>query len=194
MCIRDRQLISWIVLSKPYSLSSKVGKYNQSDDPLLGESPKFSRFYLRQMRAEELYESLQTATRAGQARENFDQQESLKNRWLQQFSQTFGTDEGDETTSFNGTIPQVLMMFNGEMIRNATVGKDNLIERLAKNSNMNYKQQVTYLFKSGLSRRPDRNELQMANEFVNMYDGDRYQSLQDVWWIILNSNEFIFNH
>ena len=26
----------------------------------------------------------------------------------------FGTDEGDETTTFNGTIPQALMMMNGD--------------------------------------------------------------------------------
>ena len=189
-----RQLISWIVLSKPYGLSSKVGKQNKSDDPLLGEFPKFSRFYLRQMRAEELFESLQIATRAGQSQQNFDEQERLKNRWLQQFSSAFGTDEGDETTSFNGTIPQVLMMFNGEMIRNATSGKDNMIKQLSTDSNLTYKEQVTFLFKSGLSRRPKRTELQMANEFLNIYDGDSYQSLQDVWWVILNSNEFIFNH
>ena len=188
-----RQLLTWIVLSKPYGLSSKVGKFNQGDDPLLGEFPKFSRFYLRQMRAEELYESLQVATQAGQSRENYDQQEQLKNRWLQQFSQAFGTDEGDETTSFNGTIPQVLMMFNGEMIRNATFSKDNMIKQLAA-SNMSFKQQVTYLFKSGLSRRPKRDEMQMASEFLNIYEGNSYRALQDVWWVILNSNEFIFNH
>ena len=27
---------------------------------------------------------------------------------------TFGTDDGGETTTFNGTIPQTLMMFNGD--------------------------------------------------------------------------------
>lgn len=189
-----RQLISWIVLSKPYSLSSKVGSQNDADDPLLGEFPKFSRFYLRQMRAEELYESLQIATRAGQSRQDFDQQEQLKNRWLQQFSQAFGTDEGDETTSFNGTIPQVLMMFNGEMIRNATAGKDNMIQQLATQSGLNFPQQVTYLFKAGLSRQPKRNEMRMAAEFLNIHEGNSYQALQDVWWVILNSNEFIFNH
>ena len=32
----------------------------------------------------------------------------------------FGTDEGDEATTFNGTIPQALMMMNGELVANAT--------------------------------------------------------------------------
>jgi len=34
------------------------------DDPDAGTAPLFSRFYLRQMRAEELYESLLVATEA----------------------------------------------------------------------------------------------------------------------------------
>ena len=59
-----KELIKWLVLSKPYALSSITTKANASDDPQLGETPKFSHFYLRQMRAEELYESLITATHA----------------------------------------------------------------------------------------------------------------------------------
>ncbi len=46
------------------SLSSQAIASNKGDDPLLGETPKFTHFYLRQMRAEELYESLLVATEA----------------------------------------------------------------------------------------------------------------------------------
>ncbi|MFM8707844.1 MAG: DUF1549 domain-containing protein, partial [Planctomycetia bacterium] len=63
-----KELIRWIVLSRPYALSSRTTKGNQRDDPSLGEKPKFTHFYLRQMRAEDLYESLLTATEADQAR------------------------------------------------------------------------------------------------------------------------------
>ena len=190
-----RKLMAWIVLSRPYALSSRVGKYNSNDDPLLGEAPKFSRFYLRQMRAEELYESLLVANGADQSRGNYDQQERLKNRWLQQFSQAFGTDEGDETTTFDGTIPQVLMMFNGELIRSATgTNKGNMIQRIASQSRMDFQDQVNYLFRAGLSRQPKRSESRMAQHFLAAYDGNRYEALRDVWWVVLNSNEFIFNH
>ena len=115
-----RQLISWIVLSKPYGLSSRQNKSNASDDPLLGEPPKFSHFYLRQMQAEQLYESILVATGNTQQSASYAEQERIKNQWLQQFTTAFGTDEGGESTSFNGTIPQVLMMFNGDMIKTAT--------------------------------------------------------------------------
>lgn len=190
-----RQLMTWIVLSKPYSLSSKRTASNKKDDPMLGESPKFTHFYLRQMRAEELYESLQTATQAGQSSGSYEQQEQMKNRWLQQFSTAFGTDEGDETTTFNGTIPQVLMMFNGDMIKSATDTKrGTLINTLLSDDKLNDKERIEYLFEAGLARKPTREEIKLANSLLAARNGDKAEALKDVWWVILNSNEFIFNH
>ncbi|MCI0358978.1 MAG: DUF1549 and DUF1553 domain-containing protein, partial [Planctomycetaceae bacterium] len=102
-----KELIKWITLSEAYSLSSKIVKgKNDKDDPLLGEQPKFSHFYLRQMRAEELYESLLVATEAHKTRGTYEEVERQKADWLRQFTLAFGTDEGDESTTFNGTIPQ----------------------------------------------------------------------------------------
>jgi len=167
----------------------------KKDDPLLGESPKFSHFYLRQMRAEELFESLQVATEAGQGSGNYQEQERLKNEWLQQFSAAFGTDEGDEVTSFNGTIPQVLMMFNGDMIKEAISTKPGtLISNLLADKKLKDEQRVNYLFEAGLSRLPSREELKMANNFLQARKGNRAEALKDIWWVVLNSNEFIFNH
>ncbi len=59
-----KQLMRWIVLSEPYSLSSQMTGRNEDDDPTLGARPMFSRFYLRQMQAEQLYDSLLVATAA----------------------------------------------------------------------------------------------------------------------------------
>jgi hypothetical protein len=92
--------------SEAYSLSSKSTPRNKKDDPSLGEKPLFSHFYIRQMQAEELYESLLAATKAAEG--DPDEQAAKKSMWLQQFTVTFGNDEGDEATTFDGTIPQVL--------------------------------------------------------------------------------------
>src|SRR5690606_2788572 len=92
---------------------------NQSDDPLLGEKPKFTHLYLRQMRAEELYESFVVAAQSGASSGTYEEQERRKREWLGQFVTAFGNDEGDETTTFNGTIPQTLMMMNGQMIKDS---------------------------------------------------------------------------
>ncbi|HMO14586.1 MAG TPA: DUF1549 domain-containing protein [Pirellulaceae bacterium] len=190
-----RSLITWIVLSQPYALSSKISAGNKSDDPLLGETPKFSRFYVRQMRAEELYESLVVATQAEGTQGSYEEQERQKNLWLRQFASAFGTDEGDETTTFNGTIPQVLMMFNGELMRAATSSdRGSLIARLANNPRLKDRDRFVYLFKAGLSRTPTRDELNLCEEILKINRGNQTEALKDVWWTILNTNEFIFNH
>ncbi len=189
-----RQLIKWIVLSRPYSLSSRISDGNKSDDPLAGEIPRFSRFYLRQMQAEQLYESLLIATMAHKSAGSYEEQERRKNMWLQQFTRAFGTDEGDETTSFNGTIPQVLMMFNGDLIRQATDSRSGGFLDWLFGQNMSGREKIDYLFLAGLSRPATNQEMTMAQQFLAARDGDPVAALQDVWWVVLNSNEFIFNH
>ena len=190
-----RQLMKWIVLSRPYALSSKPNSSNLKDDPMLGDPPKFSRFYLRQMQAEELYESLIVATQADRMPGSYEEREQTKSRWLQQFSRTFGTDEGDESTSFNGTIPQVLMMFNGDMIREATSGTSRtLIEQIVNDAKMSPREKVDYLFLAGLARKAKTAEMTLANQFLAARQGNQVEALRDLWWVVLNCNEFIFNH
>lgn len=187
-----RLMISWLTLSRPYQLSSRR-QGNESDDPLLGESPKFTHFYIRQMEAEQLYESLLVATEAS-SMGSYEEQERRKNRWLAQFSQAFGTDEGQESTSFNGTIPQVLMMFNGDMIKQAiSTDSGTLIDRLAT-SGGSYNKSVEHLFMAGLTRKPSPQEKKLAAAFLAARNNDTKEALRDVWWVILNTNEFIFNH
>jgi hypothetical protein len=189
-----KKLASWIVLSRPYGLSSQRSSNNEKDDPMLGGPPRFSHFYLRQMTAEQLYESLLIASQAGRPSGSYEQQEELKSRWLQQFSTAFGNDEGGEGTVFNGTIPQILMMFNGEMIRAATSGEaGTIIDELATNTKLKDPQKVERLYLAGLARQPSKDELKTAQELLTARGGDVRQMLRDQWWIILNSGEFIFN-
>ena len=189
-----RQLVLWITLSKPYQLSSSSNKTNANDDPLFGNTPRFSHFYLRQMQAEQLYESLLSATRASEVKGSFEEQERIKSRWLQQFNSAFGTDEGQESTTFNGTIPQVLMMFNGEMVRQAiSIKQGSMIDQLTS-SGKKYNASVNHLFLAMLARKPTGREKAMSNAFLNAQNGNQKEALKDVTWVLLNTNEFIFNH
>ncbi len=190
-----KPLIGWITLSQPYALSSRTNETNvKVDDPLMGETPKFSHFYLRQMRAEELYESLVIATEAQKTRGSYSEQEKAKGDWLRQFIVAFGTDDGEETTTFNGTIPQALMMFNGDLIKRAT-SKDNgsFLSGVAKDSTRSV-QKINLLFMTALARKPTKKELTVANQLLLARKGDVTGALQDIWWAVLNSNEFILNH
>jgi hypothetical protein len=191
-----KQLIRWITLSEAYSLSSKMNANNKKDDPTLGEKPMFSHFYLRQMQAEELYESLIVATDAQKAGgSDYESQEKTKRQWLQQFSIAFGTDEGDEATTFNGTIPQVLMLMNGELINKATSGeKGSFLDRVANNGKLNNSDKINYLYMAALARKPSKGETGWANQLLLARKGDVVAALQDIWWVLLNTNEFIFNH
>ncbi len=189
-----KQLITWITLSEAYSLSSRATSSNKDDDPDLGELPMFSHFYLRQLRAEELYESLLVATEAHKARGGYEAQEAAKREWLDQFVTAFGNDEGEEATTFNGTIPQALMMFNGELIKNATsVESGSFLAHIA-NSGMANSKKIEYLFQAGLARLPNKREITAANQLLALRRGDVVGALQDIWWAVLNSNEFILNH
>ncbi len=190
-----KPLIGWIALSQPYALSSRTNATNAKvDDPLMGETPKFSHFYLRRMRAEELYESLVIATEAQKTRGSYSEQEKAKGDWLRQFIVAFGTDDGEETTTFNGTIPQALMMFNGDLIKRAT-SKDNgsFLSSVAKDKTRSA-QKINLLFLTALARKPTKKELTVANQLLLARKGDVTGALQDIWWAVLNSNEFILNH
>lgn len=189
-----KELIRWIVLSEPYALSSRVTPANAADDPQLGEKPQFTHFYLRQMQAEELYESLLVATQAHKTRGSYEEQEKAKSEWLAQFVSAFGNDEGEEATTFNGSIPQALMMFNGDLVKRATsADKGSFLEQIAA-SKLSPSDKIDYLFLSGLARKPSQAELRIANQLLLARKGDAGAALQDVWWAVLNSNEFIMNH
>jgi len=177
-----RELLKWIALSKPYALSSRENRSNKSDDPLLGETPKFSHFYLRQMQAEQLYESLLVTTGGAQKNLSWEEQEQIKNAWLQQFNRAFGND------------PQVLMMFNSDMIREATGVADGTLVGDVANSSLSPKQKIDAIFMAGLSRKPTRDEVALAKSLTNANNGNFPQGLSDLWWVILNTNEFILVH
>ncbi|MFM8292331.1 MAG: DUF1549 and DUF1553 domain-containing protein [Planctomycetia bacterium] len=188
-----KELVRWIVLSRPYALSSRTAAGNAKDDPLLGEKPKFSHFYLRQMQAEQLYESLLTATQADKTQRG-EEAAKKKDQWMSQFVIAFGTDEGDDATTFNGSIPQVLMMFNGELIKQATsTGKGGFLDAVAT-SGGSPKAKIDTLYLAALARKPSAKEVATANAILGARKGDVVGSLQDIWWAVLNSNEFIINH
>jgi len=68
-----------------------------------------------------------------------------------------------------------------------------MIDRLVK-TNTSYSKSVDELFLKGLSRRPEGKERDLAKSILAARKGDTKEALKDVWWVVLNTNEFIFNH
>jgi hypothetical protein len=221
----NKRLIRWITASEAYNLSSRTTAENEIDDPPAGNVPLFSHMYLKQFRAEQLYDSLIIATAADRANRNEAQAMRQRATWLRQFVQTFGTDENDESTTFNGTIPQALLLMNGQLTQNALGGGEGSIMRrivesasgrpndkaakkprnvkalrlaqlkAKKNAGKNIAKKIESLFLVALARKPTETEL---NAFNEVYKNAGYKNamvgLQDVFWAVLNSNEFIINH
>lgn len=189
-----KQAMRWIANSEPYNLTSRSTKKNTRDNPAIGEAALFTHVYVKPMTAEQLYDSLIVATSAHKSgRSGWEQAEVQRREWLQQFVRTFGTDDGGESSSFDGTIPQALMMMNGALVRDAVSFKagSQLHELLTGKGNELQKVQRLYL--TSLGRMPTKPELGTAQKFLK---GNRDQLVvyQDLFWALLNSNEFIFNH
>ncbi|TWU00176.1 hypothetical protein Pla108_11210 [Botrimarina colliarenosi] len=206
------RLSRWIVLSDAYGLDSMAGRSNQDDEPSLGQPPLFTRFYLRQLSAEQIYESLITATRADEALSD-DRRDEARRRWTRQFATAFGNDENGEATSFNGSIPQSLAMMNSELVRRATelgwveMKKKSaaagdyaekkpagFLSSIAADRSLSNADRVEKLYLAALARKPDRKELAVCNQLLVARKGNAAEALRDVWWALLNSNEFILQH
>lgn len=189
-----KELMRWIVLSEAYGLSSRGLRGNEDDDPALGSQPLFSRFYLRQMQPEQLYESLLTATKADQSLANDDRQR-MKEQWLRQFNTAFANDENGEATTFNGSIPQALMLMNGGLVRRATECREgSFLHDVASDSSLSNAKKISRLYLAALARQPSKKEIEISNKILAARGGDVPAALQDVWWALLNTNEFILNH
>jgi hypothetical protein len=190
-----KELIRWIANSDAYQRTSQFGESNQIDNPAAGEMPLFSHMYIKSMQAEQLYDSLIAATNAHKSgRGGWDEQEQQRRQWMQQFVVAFDNDENDEATTFNGTIPQALMMMNSEMIETAVSAERGSFLFDILNSPGREQDKLDDLYLAALSRRPSRKEVNAATSLIRQYGRNRVAAYQDLFWALLNSNEFIFIH
>jgi hypothetical protein len=185
-------LMRWIMSSKAYQLTSVATKENAADDSL------FSHMALKPMTPEQLFDSLLAASNAhkdgGSAASD-----DLRRRWLGQFLFTFGNDEGEEGSSFQGTIPQALMMMNGEAMARATSSRPGTTLARLREQSLSQRREppetvmVRGIYLAALSRYPTAPEMTRARALLGS-SYDRMPALEDLFWSLLNSNEFVLNH
>jgi hypothetical protein len=185
-----RKLCRWIANSRVYQQSSIKTKPAEKEEGL------FCQMQLKPMSPEQLFDSLLTATRAHRAGSG-DEDHRKRDAWLRQFLFTFANDETEESTSFQGTIPQALMMMNGEMMQEALSGKPgsflgDICER-AGHSKSPEGFMVDSIYLAALSRHPNAKEVAQARHYLSAFP-DSLQVLQDMFWSLLNSNEFVLIH
>lgn len=180
-------LVRWICNSDAYQLSSVANKTNEKADV----EPFFSRMLLKALAPEQLFDSLLVATRLGKA-----ESKEKKEAWMRSLTTNFGDDEGNETT-FNGTVVQALLMMNGNAINEAITHKDGTVSQAF----LRWKGQpntLNELFMATLNRPPTAQESsRIMNIIRTAPTRNKVNPLlpwQDVFWALVNSNEFMLNH
>jgi hypothetical protein len=125
--------------------------------------------------------------------EAFVGRERDKADWIRQFVIAYRTDECDECSLFVGSIPQTLAMMNGEMTAEATdADTSGLLKRVAT-SPVSEAKKIQQLFLAALARNPTPSEQTAARKLISARGRDTAAGLEDLWWALLNSNEFILD-
>jgi hypothetical protein len=163
------------------------------DLPEAGETPLFSRYYARPMQAEEVYNALVQAARIRQGTSGRAEIEKARVDWLAQFNRNMRTDDGQEESRFSGP-GQALALMNGDLMRRAVSSQDAGLLKSLATSPMSFEKKVEHLFLTALSRPPTRRELAEAAKILAAGQNQETTALEDIWWALLNSNEFIIDH
>jgi hypothetical protein len=189
-----KSVIRWVALSDAFGRSSKIASLRSKDMPEAGEVALFSRYYTRQFGAEEAYNSLVQAARIRKTAANGADVEKARVDWLAQFNRPMGTDDADEESHFSGGIGQSLIMMNGDLMRHAASSEHAGLLASLTASKLKFEEKVGHLFLSALSRDPTRREVEVARTILANSGGQEAIALEDIWWALLNSNEFILDH
>lgn len=187
-----KKLIRWICTSDAYGLSSVANRSNAKADA----EPLFSRMLLKAMSPEQLFDSLLTATQADQ-RMTEQERDKLHDNWMRNLIVNFGDDEGNEVT-FNGTVVQALLMMNGKEINDAILSRERGTVPQAVLRNRGGLGTLNDLYLAALNRLPtarEQQEIQRIRATAPVKaPADSVAFWQDVFWALLNCNEFILNH
>jgi hypothetical protein len=195
-----KAVIRWICNSQAYGLSSIANKYNDKPE----DEVFFGRMLLKPMTPEELFESLMTATESKVAK-NKEELKAKKKAWLDLLIVNFGNDEGEEG-NFNGTVVQALLLMNGQDINAEIMSKEGTVA-YALGTKGGHEAVLKYLYLAALSRPPsDAEAKHILSNKMRLLPPNRNPLAQqntpeawrgyyeDVFWALLNSNEFILNH
>jgi hypothetical protein len=173
-------LIRVLTQTQAYHLSS-VSPDGKPANPRL-----FSRMNVKGLVPEQLFDSLVEATAL-----RGPQLARQRSRFLARFPRVESRLEG------RTSIPQALAMMNGELLAAAVdPAGDNTLGAVVASPFLKTPDKVETLFLAALGRPPRPEE---SRRFVAYVDkggatGDQRQALADVFWALLNSPEFLFNH
>jgi hypothetical protein len=183
-------LIRAITASQAYQRTSAVSDSSHKDPRL------FARMPLRGLSPEQLFDSLAEATEYRDGTSANPQgvirggPQSARAQFLAKFVAQ------EQKTDYQTSILQALYLMNNDFIADRTnLQKNRTLATLAEQRTSTARK-VESLYLVVLSRKPRPEESERFVKFVDAGGaaGDPKKALADVFWVLLNSPEFILNH
>ncbi len=185
-----RIVIRGIAASKAYNLSSKKSHPSQSDPR------RYARMNLKGLTAHQIFDSFTAATglrqNAPRNQAYYDPQGQM-GRFT--FANLFPTTA--RPTETQTSILQALMMMNSKIMADQTsLDKSEILASVIDAPFLDTEKKVDALFLAALTRKPTPEEREKFASYVERGgpSGDKAKALSDVFWILLNTTEFLFNH
>ncbi len=190
-----KRLVRDICMSRTYQRTTQGNESNQQDER------NFSHSLIRRLRAEVMLDAISQVTNT----KNKFQGLPLGSRAVQiadgsvsnYFLRTFGRAERDSVCScqvkMDPNLGQALHLINGDTTAQRISGGKVIEEQLKAGATPDAI--VGNLFLRCYSRQPSEAEKAKLMQVVNEAPADKkQQALEDVFWALLNSKEFMFNH
>jgi hypothetical protein len=154
-------------------------------------------FPLTQLRPEQIAASIHQACRLKAIDDDSNIISQLeKFGYINDFTKAYGDRGEDEFQSQSVTIPQRLLVMNGKLINERTendpiMNADTRIGILAPTDEL----AVNAAYLSVLNRDPTPDESATMTEYLRgSIRDERGRAMADIFWILLNSTEFLWNH
>jgi hypothetical protein len=188
-----RKLVRDICTSRTYQLSTKTNETNESDHR------NFAHAELQRIRAEVMLDCISIVT---STQDKFPglpvgarAVQIADGNTATYFLTTFGRAKRETVCScevkMEPNLSQALHLINGETT-NAKIQQGKLIPELLKQGKTPA-DIITELYVRCFTRRPNETELANLQAIVNENE-NKQEALEDIFWSMLNSREFLFNH
>ena len=188
-----KRLISLICDTKAFQRDSRSPEFDVTAE----HENSWAVFPLTQLRPEQVAASINQACRL----KAIDDESSIiaqieKFGYVNDFIKNYGDRGEDEFNAQSVTIPQRLLVMNGGLVaeRSRSNPLFNATNRLASIAENDAKA-VESAYLATLNRLPTENESKELSCYLEGKRGEeRVQSMSDIYWILLNSTEFLWNH
>ncbi len=194
-----KALLRRIVLSPAYARSSARPEGLPDDGGAALRA--FAQARVRPLTPEQLFRSLLTATGADQMvrRRNQDRGERQIERALREYRFTFEDDEMADTDTFDGSMPQALLLLNGEITNGgARSGEDGVLDGILRRTR-NPAERLREMFLAVYGRSPRAQEERwllpaLAEASAAEGPGGVRRVYEDLFFSLLISSESVTNH